>query len=55
MFVHEPVIVPDLKTSGDARHYIPVMALFDRGLIVVVLAVDRTVDVVVPIDDVDPV
>ena len=55
MFVYEPVILPNLKTSRDARHHIPAMALFDRGPIVVMHGVYGAVDVVAVIDKMDMV
>jgi hypothetical protein len=52
--VNKAFSLPNLKTSADARHVYP-MGVFDSGRVLVTVGVDRVVDVVAVIDEMNTV
>jgi hypothetical protein len=52
--MNEAFSLPNLKTSADASHIYP-MGVFDSGLVLVTVGVDRVVDVVAVIDEMNTV
>jgi hypothetical protein len=52
--MNEALAFPNLKASADAWHVYP-MGVFYRGVVIVMLGVDRVVDIVAVIDEMNPV